>query len=210
MGCNYIEDEVLQSEKFQQLVKEVGSVDWAIGSLWRAWRLAEEYFPRSVNRGVPKQDWIDHEIEPGILRFGFAVELGGQIVMVGAMEKFDHLVNRRSVRKISKTVKQSEPAKGDVMDHIQKIWDAYPNKQGKAVGVEKLVQFSQENSLGPVAKGLANQLLHWKREGTEAKYIPMFSTWVNQQRWLDFQEDQKPQVERKVTEWVMPRPSEMK
>jgi len=60
--------------------------------------------------------------------------------------------------------------------------------------------------LDPVEKGLEAQVLEWKRLGTEMQYIPMFSTWVNQCRWLDFLDRPEPKKveDMAVVNWEQP------
>jgi len=94
MRLGYIKDEVLDSEEFNELSKALGSKDAAIGALWRAWRLAEIWYTKSPNRGIPVNTWHAYEINAEIRNLGFAAKVGDQIMMVGLNEQFEQILKK--------------------------------------------------------------------------------------------------------------------
>ena len=72
-------------------------------------------------------------------------------------------------------------------DMADQIYDAYPKKKGKAKGIEKLKKHLSKNpndydKILSSAKKLRQRV---DVGSQDLQYVPLFSSWVNQQRWED-------------------------
>lgn len=90
-------------------------------------------------------------------------------------------------RKPSKPRKKSV-SKTECETAFEEIWAMYPKarKQGKAnayKAFEKAIKDGE--TLDRIKAGLTAAINHWKATKTESQFIPMGSTWFNQQRWSD-------------------------
>jgi hypothetical protein len=75
------------------------------------------------------------------------------------------------------------PASPSIFDSF---WSAYPRKEGKGKAIQvwnKIKAPSETLQLILVALEWQKQTDQWKKEN--GQYIPMPSTYLNQQRWLD-------------------------
>lgn len=67
----------------------------------------------------------------------------------------------------------------------EEFWQKYPRKQGKVKAMESYIKirktFCQEN----IIMGLDMYIKYWTKTGKEIEYIPMASTWLNQERFID-------------------------
>jgi hypothetical protein len=69
---------------------------------------------------------------------------------------------------------------------LEKIYNAYPKKVGKAVGIKKLTeQVKTEDDFLKALSGAENYAEYHKRSETDPQYIKLFSTWCNQECWED-------------------------
>lgn len=69
---------------------------------------------------------------------------------------------------------------------IDLIYDAYPKKQGKKSGIEKLQKIITTQQLyDKILEASKNYKKHTDAESVDVKYIKQFSTWVNQECWND-------------------------
>ena len=68
-------------------------------------------------------------------------------------------------------------------DAFEKFWKAYPKKEGKSVARKAFgnVKVPIETLLSAVNRQKCNP--QWNRDG--GQYIPLASTWLNQERWED-------------------------
>jgi hypothetical protein len=70
---------------------------------------------------------------------------------------------------------------------FEPLYERYPNKQGKAKGIAKLKALVKtEAEFQAVLRGLECFIRDEKRKGTETRFYPHFSTWVNGKRWEDY------------------------
>lgn len=88
-------------------------------------------------------------------------------------------------KEIKKKEKKYDPA-------FLLFWERYPRKEGKAVAYaswqSKLKTWGDETRVSIMA-GLTSQLMTWNTwQGDQRRYIPMPSTWLNQERWRDFED----------------------
>lgn len=81
----------------------------------------------------------------------------------------------------------AQPSAPRVRFDFDSLYAQYPNKQGKAKGLEKLKALVKtEAEFQAVKHGLGCFLRDEKQKGTETRFYPHFSTWVNQRRWEDY------------------------
>lgn len=67
------------------------------------------------------------------------------------------------------------------------IYERYPNKKGKAKGLEKLKALvNTQADYEAVMLGVASYAEEVKRNRTEPKYVKHFDAWVNGRRWEDY------------------------
>lgn len=72
------------------------------------------------------------------------------------------------------------------------VYREYPRHQGKAAGIKALEKKIRDPvEYEAVLHGVRAYAAECRREGREKKYIAQFSTFVNQERWKDYQ-DQEP------------------
>jgi hypothetical protein len=80
------------------------------------------------------------------------------------------------------------------------IYDAYPKKAGKAVGMKKLQsKIKTQSEFDKILHGAKNYSEYVLQNNIEQKYIKQFSTWVNQECWNDELETES-QVKNKIAE----------
>lgn len=69
---------------------------------------------------------------------------------------------------------------------VEKIYQEYPKKQGKALGLKKLhATIKKQDDYDIVLQGAINYSKYVLENKVEARYIKQFSTWVNQESWND-------------------------
>src|SRR5574343_592023 len=88
---------------------------------------------------------------------------------------------------------------GKVTMTFDLFWSQYPRKQAKAVARKAWARLTAEQ----IEKCLAvidQHCRYWRALGTEPQYIPMCSTWINQERFDD--ELQMPTLEKVVAWWA--------
>ena len=96
-------------------------------------------------------------------------------------------------------IKAKEPARKDIVaqqHHLSPIFDAfwnqYPKKQGKATAKKAFIKALKKVDCEEMMEALRKQSAShdWTKDG--GQYIPMASTWLNQERWEDEVYDNKP------------------
>ena len=66
------------------------------------------------------------------------------------------------------------------------FWSIYPRRDSKKRAVEKYVSLRKSGvALDTIINGLKSYIKHWRLSGTEPSFIPMASTWLNQERYED-------------------------
>lgn len=92
---------------------------------------------------------------------------------------------RKNIQK--KTTSKSSPifSESDPENIFQEFWDSYPRKEGKTQATKAFNKQYRATSPDKILSSLKAQKLIWERLGTEIRYIPHASTWLNQQRFLD-------------------------
>lgn len=83
-----------------------------------------------------------------------------------------------------KTLVQKQPSPAAPVFDFSLVYQLYPRKTGKKAGLAKLARvIKTKEDYNALLTGV--QSFADKNRSTELKYIPHFSTYVNQERWLD-------------------------
>ena len=98
--------------------------------------------------------------------------------------------NKEPTNKESTDKEQNNTARVSRSDDFERFWTAYPRKVGKAAAEKAFgkVQAPIETLLAAIEK--QKHSAQWNKES--GQYIPNPSTWLNQGRWEDELEPQKP------------------
>lgn len=70
-------------------------------------------------------------------------------------------------------------------DGFDVFWKVYPRKDGKSEAQKKYIKSLNKISKEDLYWKLRSQMRIWNNEKRDGKYIPMASTWLNQERFLD-------------------------
>lgn len=83
---------------------------------------------------------------------------------------------------------------------FEEIYNIYPRKKGKKPGLAACPRFIKDYETFSLAKKAATDLRNKYEKSTKEDqgYFQYFSTWVNQEAWLEFEDDQAP-LEKKIT-----------
>ena len=65
------------------------------------------------------------------------------------------------------------------------FWMLYPRKLDRARAAVAFKKAVKADGLGAIGEGLAAWLGYWRGNGTEERFVPHATTWLNQQRWRD-------------------------
>jgi hypothetical protein len=75
---------------------------------------------------------------------------------------------------------------------LEQIYSAYPKKQGKKKGIEKLLKLIKtQEQFDLILQGAKSYSEYCSENNTDSKYIKQFSTWVNGEHWNDELETNK-------------------
>lgn len=88
-----IEDSIHQDRRFKNLVLKLGE-DAAIGALYRAWRLAQDYWVKDQS-GIPRAVWEEHGARDEIIEVRLAEEKNGIIRLSGSENQFGWLLAQK-------------------------------------------------------------------------------------------------------------------
>lgn len=87
-----IEDSIYRDIRFHDLIQKLGGTDAALGSLVRAWSVAQDYW--LINGvGIPKPVWKSQRLRPELIEVGLAEERGDFIYTAGSEEQFAWLTS---------------------------------------------------------------------------------------------------------------------
>lgn len=68
---------------------------------------------------------------------------------------------------------------------FDKFWTLYPRKIGKQAAQKSFTRALKSTPVEDIAAGLVNAVQVWRSSGTELRFIPHPSTWLNEGRWAD-------------------------
>lgn len=88
-----IENSIYQDLRFLNLTRKLNSVEEAIGSLVRAWTLAQTWYVKG-SKLIPLSEWQKHQIRNEIIDVGLAQIIDGHVRVCGAEEQFAWLAQR--------------------------------------------------------------------------------------------------------------------
>lgn len=163
---------------------------------------------------------IDKLVTYGLIRT-CTIELGTLFTVVdyAKMQDFDthKKKTQNSVRNIAKnkegTTPERRPNNNDKVnqeDHkniyvlkFENLWNAYPKKRNKEqarTAFEKLMKAGVDFDL--IMSGVKNYAQNCSRDGTELKFIAHASTFLNQKRYAEYQDEQTELLEPLLGEGV--------
>ena len=79
---------------------------------------------------------------------------------------------------------------------FQSFWEVYPRRIGKGAARTAFKKALKFSSAGEIIQGAEAYASHCEEMGTEKKYIPYPSTWLNAERWDDDLESEKVETKR--------------
>lgn len=88
-----IEDSIYKDLRFLKLFSKCGDMDKAIGSLVRAWSLAQKWW-LTEERTIPLSEWESQEINSTLIEVGLAERINDRVRMRGSLEQFSWLTQR--------------------------------------------------------------------------------------------------------------------
>jgi hypothetical protein len=75
------------------------------------------------------------------------------------------------------------PSKMTLAD-FDSFWAKYPRKVGVGVARRRFLMLKR-TLISTISEALDNQKVIWETKGTEKRFIPHASTWLNEERWSD-------------------------
>lgn len=93
-----IEDSIFKDARFYRLVAKLGSIDAALGSMVRAWMLAQKWYT-SPSKKIPKPEWDKQDLPLALLDVCLAKLEDGMIYVCGSDEQFKWIEKRAAAGK---------------------------------------------------------------------------------------------------------------
>lgn len=216
-----IEDSIYRDERFHKLSAFEGKHK-ALGLCVAAWDLAHRWFLKHPEGLIPIAEW-DNDPELLLLeKYGLAERKKNGIYVKGSRDECQYLTKRvlagrkgglKSQEKISskhKQIEQNRPSSSSSFSisennnnicnanalrasELEKLYQAYPRKLGKAEGLSRLKNMIKtEQDYRDFEKAVANYSAFIKREKIEPRFIKQFSSFVGSQKvqpWRDYLDD---------------------
>ena len=73
----------------------------------------------------------------------------------------------------------------DTNQQFEDFWSLYPRKIGRRTAEKAFGRALKRADFSEIMGGLTCQVKAWRQTGTDPKYIPHASTWLNRDGWLD-------------------------
>jgi hypothetical protein len=101
-------------------------------------------------------------------------------------------IAKPSIKKKKKEVedRSNKIIKGIEKEFEEKFWLKYPRKHAKIEARKSFVKARKTFSLENIMLGLKMYIKYWANTGKEVDYVPMASTWLNQERFIDVSIDE--------------------
>lgn len=80
---------------------------------------------------------------------------------------------------------REDRASTGVDDAFDAFWSIYPNKVSKPHALKAWRTAARKATAEVIVEGLKPWIARWEAEGTERKFIPHASTWLNGERWTN-------------------------
>lgn len=116
---------------------------------------------------------------------------GGEIRFISVDKNFSQGWTKMSSEDGQKCLENNNKINNNKYNNIyvhsfNKFWDKYPKKVSKKKSLDIYTKIvTSEEIEQSLLKGLDSYKEKWRIEGTDVKYIPNPSTWLNQARWED-------------------------
>jgi hypothetical protein len=98
----------------------------------------------------------------------------------------------------------SEPPTRALAREFDAWWQGYPRKVARGAAKKAFAKARKTATVEELMTGLAAAATVWQREGTESRYIPYASTWLNAEHWVDDYSDGRPVPEEEAP-WLWGR-----
>lgn len=110
------EDSIYSDFRFINLVNKCGSVEFALGSLVRAWHLGQKYYlNEKTNRMIPLKKWNQQGIRMDIIEVGLAEIIDDHVYIKGAEKQFAWLLRQRAAGIASHKARSAHSVKNPTM-----------------------------------------------------------------------------------------------
>lgn len=109
-----------------------------------------------------------------------------QSVTEDETEKGLDKIREDKIKEYKKTNKKKTDDKKEVLEKFEVFWREYPKKQSRASALKSFIKLNPDQHLFDqiiLKLRLFKQSHDWLKDG--GQFIPMASTWINNQRWLD-------------------------
>lgn len=110
------EDSIYSDFRFINLVNKCGSVEFALGSLVRAWHLGQKYYlNEKTNRMIPLKKWNQQGIKMDIIEVGLAEIIDDHVYIKGAEKQFAWLLRQKAAGVASHKARSARGVKNPTM-----------------------------------------------------------------------------------------------
>lgn len=135
-----VEESIFKDHRFFELGLKLGGIDAALGSMIRAWWVAQKYWLQN-GVGIPLPVWKEQKLRPELLESGLAEVRGEFIYIRGSEEQFLWLKQK------SDSGKKGGPAASNA--RVENIKKSGRRKSSKHDGARALYSSSSLSSLSP-------------------------------------------------------------
>lgn len=144
---------------------------------WDGWQHSVEYLEERRRRNADR------------MRTKRANEAAQQAADQGKQAVREHSANTTrtvlSTPTTTTTTKNTPSAADAAGESFQAFWSRYPRKVGKQAAAKAFTKALRHTDADTIVAGLAAAVAGWTACGTESRFIPHPSTWLNEGRWDD-------------------------
>ena len=110
------EDSIYSDFRFINLINRFGSIEFALGSLVRAWHLGQKYYlNEKTNRMIPLKKWNQQGIKMDIIEVGLAEIIDDHVYIKGAEKQFAWLLRQKAAGVASHKARSARGVKNPTM-----------------------------------------------------------------------------------------------
>ncbi len=205
-----IEDTIYTDGRFLELVRLSGSVDEALGSLVRAWAIAQRFYIKP-EKMIPLDEWKKQKLNDKLITVTLATVIDGFVRMAGIDDQFSWLTQRVEAGRKGGLARQAtakrplptakapnsllitQPQEKEIKIHgifdFEAVYNRYPKKLGKSDGLKRLKKTVRASAdYNDLNFAMDNFLKHHELKKTKLEFIPYFSTWASTwQDWVNYE-----------------------
>lgn len=145
-------------------------------------------FVRINDRHAEVHDYLEHQDSAAKAAERKAAGQAGAAARWGLSEDANRNAKGNANRNANRNAKgNAEERRGEENKDIafDSFWAAYPKKVGKGQAVKAWRAAVKKADADVIAAGITAAVAAWKRDGTEQRFIPNPTTWLNGERWAD-------------------------